>query len=152
MIMHRIAPIVFLLALLSSAWTEQKTIDQRKAEAANAHGGNQAKLYAELAEKLVDVANQQFTDGYADKGQATVQEILQYAGKARDVAIHTRKNMKETEIRLRQAQRHLESVKRTLAADDRPPVDAVEKKLEQFRQDLEDAMFAPKPEPKQETK
>jgi len=52
---------------------------------------------------------------------------------------------KEVEISLRKTQRHLEDVKHTLAAEDRPPVDAVEKKLADLRQELLDAMFAPKP-------
>jgi hypothetical protein len=147
--MRRIAPILFLLALLSGAWTEQKTLDQLKAQAEKAQGGQQARLYAGLAEQMVDVANQQFTQGDSVTGQATVQEVLQYAGKAHDIAISTRSNMKTVEIRLRQTQRHLESLKRTLSADDRPPLDAVEKKLEQFRQDILDAMFAP---PKEEKK
>jgi len=141
-----------LLALCSGAWSEQKTIEQLKAEAEKAEGGNQAKLYAEIARQMVDVANQQFTLGYSDKGQATVQEILQYAGKAHDLALSARNNRKEVEIHLRQTQRHLESVKRTLSADDRPALEAAEAKLAQFRQDLLDAMFAPKQEPKQEKK
>jgi hypothetical protein len=147
--MHRIAPVILLLALSSGAWTEQKTIDQLKAEAEKAQGGRQAKLYAELAEHMVEMANQQFNQGDPVKAQAIVQEVLQYAAKAHDIAIKTRNDMKTVEIRLRQTQRHLESVKQSLSVDDRPPLDAVEKKLEQFRQDILDSMFAP---PKQETK
>ena len=56
--------------------------------------------------------------------------------------------MKETEIHLREAQRRLADVKRTLAAEDRPPVDEVEKKIAAFRQGILDAMFAPKKEHK----
>jgi hypothetical protein len=43
----------------------------------------------------------------------------------------------------RKTQRHLESLKHTLAAEDRPAVDAVEKKLADMRQELLDSMFAP---------
>jgi hypothetical protein len=38
----------------------------------------------------------------------------------------------------------LENVRRTLAAVDRPPLEAVEKKLADYRQDLLNEMFAPK--------
>ena len=48
------------------------------------------------------------------------------------------------EIHLRETQRHLDNVRRTLAAEDRPPLEAVEKKLADFRQDLLNEMFAPK--------
>ena len=121
----------------------QKTLEQLKAAAENAKGGQQAKLYAQLAEQLVEVADRQFNQGESVAAQATVREILQDATKARDGAISTRDNRKQVELLLRETQRCLESVKRTLAADDRPPLDDVENKLAQFRQDLLDSMFAP---------
>lgn len=73
-----------------------------------------------------------------------MQDILKYAEKARDAAVSSHDNLKQTEIHLRQTQRNLEDMKRTLSVEDRPPIDAVEKKIEQFRQDLLDAMFPPK--------
>jgi hypothetical protein len=73
-----------------------------------------------------------------------VKQVLEYATKAHDLALESRKKLKEIEIYLRETQRHLANVRRTLAADDRPSVEAVEKKLADFRQDLLDAMFAPK--------
>ena len=141
--MRRLAAILLLL-LAAAAAAEQKTLDQLKAEADQASGGHQAKLCADVARQLVEVANQQFNDGKSKEGQATVQELLTYATRARDVAIEHHGKMKETEIVLRETQRRLDSVKRTLAVEDRSPVDEVEKKLAQFRQDLLDAMFAPK--------
>ena len=146
--MRRTIPILILLLLALTALAEVKTIDQLKAEAEKADSGQQSKLYAEVAERLVEVADQQFTNGNAINGHSTVQEVLQYATKAHDSAIGTRKKMKETEIHLRNTQRLLESLKRTLAAEDRPALEDVEKKLAQFRQDILDAMFAPKKENK----
>ena len=58
--------------------------------------------------------------------------------------MHSHGKMKETEIILRETQRRVEAVKRTLAAEDRPPLDQVEKKIEQYRQDLLDEMFGSK--------
>ena len=120
-----------------------------KAEADAAQGGLRAKLYAQLAEALVGVANQQFSKDDDQSGQATVQDILKYSAHAREVCLRTREKMKETEIIMRSTQRKLESLKHTLGVDDRPPVAKVEKQLEQFRQDILDAMFAP---PKKEKK
>jgi hypothetical protein len=146
--MQRALAILILFLLALTAVAEYKTVEQLKTEAETANSGKQAKLYAEIAERLVEVADQQFTNGNAIGGHATIQELLQYASKARDRAISTRKNMKEAEIILRNTQRLLESLKRTLAAEDRPILDDVEKKLAQIRQEILDAMFAPKKENK----
>lgn len=146
--MHSLTLIILSLVLAPGACAIQsgvpKDVGRLKSEADAASGGAQAKLYAQLAEQLVEVANQQFTDGNSVHGQATVQDVLQYAGKAHDIAIRTRNNRKEVEINLRQTQRRLENIRRTLVAEDRPPLEEVEKKLAQLRQDLLDAMFAPK--------
>jgi replication fork clamp-binding protein CrfC len=144
----RLALAILLLVLGAGTSEAQKDVGTLKAEAEKANGGQQAKLYAALADKLVDVADQQFTQGNSAQGEATVQEVLQYSSKAHDVALSRRDNRKEVEILLRETQRRLENLKRTLAAEDRPPLDAVEKKLADLRQDLLDAMFAPKKEDK----
>ena len=134
--------IMIVLALAFTANAEQKTVDQLKAEAERAAPDQQGRLYAEVADKLVTVADKQFTDGESVKGHATVQEILQYATKAHDLAIETRKKMKETEKSLRECHRRLENMKRTLAAEDRPKVEAVEKQLETLTQEVLESMFA----------
>jgi len=142
MTVHRLT-FVLLLSIVVASAAGQKTLEQLKSAAENAKGGQQAKLYAELAAQLVNIADQQFNQGDSNGGQATVREILQDATKAHDGAISTRDNRKEVEILLRQTQRSLENLKRTLAADDRPQLDEVENKLAQFRQELLDSMFAP---------
>ena len=142
--MRKLFYIVILLSLSLSALAEKKTVDQLKVEAEKSKGGHQAELYAELAERLVDVADQQFTDGDSVKGQSTVQDILANATRAHDVAVSSQKKLKQVEIHLREAQRHLENLRRTLAAVDRPPLEGAEKKLADYRQDLLNEMFAPK--------
>jgi hypothetical protein len=142
--MRTLLCILLLLTLVALAAAEKKTIEQLRAEAEKASGGHQGALYAELASRLVDVADQQFTAGDSGKGQQTVQEVLADATRAHDDAVRSRKKLKDVEIHLRETQRHLENVRRTLAAEDRPPLQAVEKKLADFRQDLLNVMFAPK--------
>lgn len=141
--MPKLFSILILLSLALAARAEQKAIDQLKTEAEHAEPGQQGRLYAEIAEKMVSVADKQFTDGESVKGHATVQEILQYATKAHDLAIQTRKKMKETEKSLRECHRRLENMKRTLAAEDRPRVEAVEKELERLTEEVLESMFAP---------
>src|SRR6478672_11270884 len=141
--MTRFFSILILLSLSLAAGAEQKTIDQLKAEAEHASSDQQGRLYAEIADRLVAVADKQFTDGESVKGHASVQEILQYATKAHDLTIQTRKKMKETEKALRQCRRRLENMRRTLAAEDRPKVEAVEKELEKLTEEVLESMFAP---------
>jgi hypothetical protein len=133
-----------ILALAVSPFGAQRNLDDLKAEADKASGGKQARLCMEVADELVNVADQQFTNGNNPQAQATIQEVLKYAGKARDAAVNGHTSLKETEIHLRQTQRHLEALKRTLAVEDRPPLDQVEKRIEQLRQDLLDVMFGAK--------
>jgi polyhydroxyalkanoate synthesis regulator phasin len=141
--MSRSLSIIILLLLSFAAGAEQKTIDQLKAEAEHASPDQQGRLYAEIADRLVAVADKQFTDGESVNGHATVQEILQYATKAHDLVIESRKKMKETEKSLRDCHRRLENMKRTLAAEDRPKVEAVEKQLEKLTEEVLESMFAP---------
>jgi stress-induced morphogen len=141
--MAKFLSIILLFWLSLALVAEQKTVDQLKAEAEHADPGQQGRLYAEIADKLVAVADKQFTDAESVKGHATVQEILQYATKAHDLAIATRKKMKETEKSLRDCHRRLENMKRTLAAEDRPRVEDVEKQLEKLTEEVLESMFAP---------
>ena len=141
--MSKFFSMLILLSLALAASAEQKTVDQLKAEAEHAAPEHQGRLYAEIADKLVAVADKQFTDAESVKGHATVQEILQYAIKAHDLAIETRKKMKETEKSLRECHRRLENMKRTLAAEDRPSVEDVEKQLEKLTEEVLESMFAP---------
>ena len=141
--MPKFFSIIILLVLSFAAGAEQKTVDQLKTEAEHASPDQQGRLDAEIAEKLVSVADRQFTDGESVKGHATVQEILQYATKAHDLVIESRKKMKETEKSLRECHRRLENMKRTLAAEDRPRVEAVEKQLEKLTEEVLESMFAP---------
>ena len=147
--MPKFFSIMIVLALALSANAEQKTLDQLKTEAEHASPDQQGRLYAEIADSMVFVADKQFTDGESVKGHATVQEVLQYATRAHDLAIQTRKKMKETEKSLRQCKRRLENMRRTLAAEDRPKVEAVEKQLEKLTEEVLESMFAP---PKKEKK
>ena len=130
--------------LAVSALAVQRNIEQMKASAERASGGSQARQYAELAKYLVDVADQQFTQANVEQAQATIQEVVNYCLKARDASLKSHGKMKETEIILRETQRRVEAVKRTLAAEDRPPLEQAEKKIEQYRQDLLDEMFGSK--------
>lgn len=147
--MRKTLPIAIILLLTLALHAEDKTVDQLKAEAEHADAGQQGRLYAEIAVKLVALADKQFTDSESIKGHETVQEILQYAIKAHDLTIQTRKKMKETEKDLRLCRHNLENMRRTLAAEDRPKVEAVEKQVEKLTEEVLESMFNP---PKKDSK
>lgn len=147
--MRKLLPIILFALFAAVVYGEQKTVDQLIAEAEHADPGQQGHLYAEIAQKLVAVADKQFTDSQSVKAHETVDQILQYATKSHDLVIQTRKKMKEAEKELRLCNRNLENMKRTLAAEDRPQVEAVQKKIEQLTEEVLEAMFAtPKKEHK----
>jgi hypothetical protein len=142
MMRYRVAIFVLLAAL--GTFAKQKSLEELKAEIGKVKGGRQAEAFAQLAQRLVEVANQQFAQAKSEEAHQTIQEVLECATQAHDIALQTRKKRKEVEIHLRETQRQMENVRRTLAAVDRPALETVERKLADYRQDLLDSMFAPK--------
>jgi hypothetical protein len=59
--------------------------------------------------------------------------------------------MKDTEKSLRDCHRRLENMKRTLAAEDRPSIESVEKELARLTEDVLESMFA-RPDKKKDHK
>jgi hypothetical protein len=141
-------PLVVLLlvsvALYAVEHKSAKSVEQLKAEADAAHGGHQARLCAEVAMRLVDAAAEQFGRDEITQGQATIQQVVVYATKAHDASLASRSKQKEVEINLRETQRRLQNLKHTLAADDRPPLEAAEKTISDLRQEIQDEMFGVK--------
>src|SRR5438270_228464 len=105
MMMKRVIPIFALLLATLSAFAVQRNIEQMKAAAERASGGSQARQYAELAKYLVDIADQQFTQGNNEQAHATMQDVVNYSAKARDASIRSHGKLKDTEIILRETQR-----------------------------------------------
>src|SRR5947209_18982384 len=108
MIMKRIIAIIALLLAGLSSFAVQRNIEQMKAAAERASGGDQAKQYAELAKYLVDIADQEFTQGNNEQAHATMKDGVNYSSKARDAAIQAHGKKKDTEIILRETERMVE--------------------------------------------
>lgn len=133
---------LLLLAPLACLALMGDALDELKAKAEAASGGGRAKLYAQVAQEEVELANQHFTDGNVEKGQAAVRDAVVYAEKARDAAVASRKQLKKTEISIGKTARRLSDISRTLAIDDRPTVEQAVKELEHIQDQLLDAMFS----------
>ena len=132
---------LLLLAPLACLALMVDTLDELKARAEAASGGDRAKLCAQMAQEEVELANQHFTDGNVEMGHAAVQDAVAYAEKARDAAIGSRKHLKKTELSIGKTARRLSDISRTLALDDRPIVEQAVKRLEHIQDQLLDAMF-----------
>jgi len=131
--------------LVSSALLagDEETIQQLIAKA-QSEPDQQAELYAKVARKQVEVANDHFNQGDATKAQAAVREAVGYAQKALVSAKARKKRLKETDITLRKASRRLSDVARSLAFEDRPPVTQAVDEIEEIREQILEIMFGGK--------
>jgi hypothetical protein len=116
-------------------------IDTLKAQAEKKKSADRARIYADIARELVEVANQQFTDGDVEKAQASIKDAVTYSEKSAASAQEKGKKIKDTEITLRETARRVEEVRRTVAADDQPPLAAAVTRIEELRRQLLDHMF-----------
>jgi len=130
-----------LLAPLACLAMMADTLDDLKARAEAASGGDRARLCAQVAQEQVELANRHFTDGDVERGHTAVRDAVAYAEKARDAAISSRKQVKKTELSIGKTARRLSDISKTLALDDRPTVEQAVKELEHIQDQLLDAMF-----------
>jgi ABC-type transporter Mla subunit MlaD len=142
---RRLIIVTALLATGVAAADHQADYTALKTRAASAKVGEQDKLYAQLAMRATEVANDHYTAGDVTKAQAAIDEVVSCAEKARAAALQTNKNLKQTEITLRETLRRLDDLRRTLAVEDRPYVETAINRIETVRKQLLDQMFGPKP-------
>jgi len=136
-----------ILAIASgvvSMWAADDTLQGLKARAAASAGSERAKLFMEVAQREVEVANQRFELGQVELAQKTVAEAVESAQEACTASIESRKRMKKTEIAARLLARRLSAIARTLALDDRPQVESAVERLEEMRRKILNEMFAKK--------
>src|SRR3954451_4040602 len=120
---------------------EMMKIEAMKANAEKKGSADRARAYAEIARELVEVANQQFTDGDVEKAQSSIKDAVAYSEKSAAAAQEKGKKIKNTEITLRETARRIEEVRRTLAVDDQPPLVTAAARIEELRRQLLESMF-----------
>ncbi|MCU1311250.1 MAG: hypothetical protein JWO20_2375 [Candidatus Angelobacter sp.] len=116
-------------------------IDAMKANAEKKSSADRARAYADIARELVEVANQQFTDGEVDKAQSSIKDAVAYSEKSAAAAQEKGKKIKNTEITLRETARRIDEIRRTVAADDQPPLAVAVTRIEELRRELLAHMF-----------
>jgi hypothetical protein len=142
MTMLRLAASIIAVALLAvPASPVEKSVEELKKELASADPNQQHGLYAELARRQVEIANDLYTAGNVPEAEAAVNQVVAYADKARDTGLKSGSKLKKTEIALRKTSRRLADVGRTLSVEYRPHVEAAVEHLEDVRRALLEKMF-----------
>lgn len=137
----RVALFSLMLSALAAA-RDDETLE-KLIERANSAGDHKAELYAKVARREVEIANEEFGKGEVEQAYAAVKAVGEYSDKALQAAHQYRKKLKETELTLRATSRRLNDVEQTLAFEDRPLVKQVVEHVEDIRTDLLHLMFAP---------
>lgn len=116
-------------------------IAERTAKAEREDVAKRGEIYAEIAHSYVELANEKFAAGESDPAKDAVAKAVEYAGKAAASARMKGKNIKKTEIRLRECTVRLEDLARTVSLLDRDPIKNAAKQIDQLRSQLLDEMF-----------
>ncbi len=141
--MHRLAFCILFLALASAyGAAKDETVDELKARFESARVEDRPELGIRIAQQQLRNADKLYGEGNVEQARAAVDDIVTYSEKARDAAIQTKKHLKNVEIDVRKMAEKLRDIKRTLAFDDRAPVEQAIPRLEDVRTALLKEMFA----------
>lgn len=137
--------VLLLLTCISAAAGEPRDVGRKVAElkqkAANAKEKDRAKLLAELIREEASLASQQFGAGNTKDARATITDIKAQLIECRKAALASGKNLKHTDINLREAARQLDNLRRSLAFEDQAPVKEVVDLIQDARTAILDRMF-----------
>jgi hypothetical protein len=135
---------IALLIFSVAAVAKDKPLDEMLQEAQSASVKEQPKLYINIAQAQLRIADKSFSSGNSASAQAAVEHVTEYAAKAADAAIQSGSRLKKTEIDIRKMADKLRDIKRNLNFDDQAPVQRSRDKLEDLRTKLLTSMFAKK--------
>lgn len=101
----------------------------------------QCFLYAELVHQRTEQAGRELSSGELDKASASIQFIQKYASKIHLGLADDSKRLKNAEILVRHTAFRLRDILRGASADDRPPLEATLKQLDQVQSEMMLAVF-----------
>ncbi len=140
-----IAVVGLMFGALLLPWVAQAhqeaTIAELKNRLSNTELRNRPALCIEICERQLDAANRFYNDGATTAAQAALQDVVSFAGLAREYAIQSHKHEKESEIALRKAARKLLDLKHAISHEDQAAVQSAIDRLQRFRDDLLSSMF-----------
>lgn len=137
-----------MLLLCCALQAKNLSLEEMRAHADNAHGGEQAKLCIEYAHAELEHANYLFAKGDVEQAQAGVSSVMEYVEKGVQAAKSSGKRLKQTEIELRKLEHRMKDIGQSLNLDDRPAVMKDVDDIEQMRAGLLTAMWGAQAEPK----
>jgi hypothetical protein len=118
------------------------TVEELKAKVGSASVGDRPHICIQIAQQQLAETDKLYAAVEVEKAQAALTDVVAFSELARDYAIQSHKNQKQTEIAIRAMTRKLNDIMRGLTHDERPPVhDAIER-LQRVRDDLLAAMFS----------
>ena len=117
------------------------TLAEAKAEAEATRPEECIRICVDLAQRELDEAKAQFTQGNSEAAKTELQAVTAHAEKSCDGAVATHKREKQLEIELRQISHRLGDLKRTLSFEDQPAAEAAMQQMEKLRTRLLETMF-----------
>ena len=143
--MHR-RLIIFTVLLLAAAGlglaAKELSLQELEAKADAAPLEDRPQRYVEIAQAQLTAAIEGYKAGKAEQGRTAVDDVVLYAGKARDASIQSGKKLKNTEISVRKMAEKLRDLKHTLNFEDQAPVQTAADQLESMRSELLSRMFS----------
>jgi hypothetical protein len=115
---------------------DPKAIAALEMRAEQASPKEQCFLYAELVHKMTELASRQLADGDAEHASASIKIVRQYASKIHMGMADDSKRLKNAEILVRHTAFRLKDMMAEATLDDRPPLEAAMKQLDQVQSEL----------------
>jgi len=133
--------VALTLLLGGMALALEPTAEELKARFASTSIGDRPHLCVQIARQQEAASNKLYASNDFEKAQAALTDVVAYSELARDYAVQSHKYQKQTEIAVREFERKLGDLMRTLPKEDQAPVSDAIKRLQRVRDDLLSAMF-----------
>ena len=111
-------------------------IDALQAKADQAQIRDRCFLYAELVNRLIEQAGQQFSSGDNDRASDTLKQVQRYAEKMQLGIADDSKRLKNSELLVERSSHRLSHILHEASYEDRPALEATLKKLSQVQGQL----------------
>jgi hypothetical protein len=141
---YRIALLVMISSALiahAGATTIEPTVEDLKARLSSATAGDKTRICLQIAQMQLTETDKLYAAQDTDKAQPALTDVVEFSEKARDYAIQSHKNQKQTEIAVRGMTRKLTDLMHSLPHDLQPPIHEAISRLQRVRDDLLVAMF-----------
>jgi hypothetical protein len=117
-------------------------VAELKARLANTGVGDRTHLCIQIAQLQLVETDKLYAAAENEKAEGALTDVVAFSELARDYAIQSHKNQKQTEIAVRGIARKLSDMMHALGHDERKPVQDAINRLQRVRDDLLSAMFS----------